>query len=123
MLKELLEDGERALVIGHADEERVVRLADAAAPTSRCAPATRCCCEPRSGYVYERIPKSEVEELVLEEVPDIDYSDIGGLADADRGRSATPSSCPTCTRTCSASTSCARPRASCCTARPAAARR
>ena len=36
--------------------------------------------EPRSGYVYERIPKSEVEELVLEEVPDIDYSDIGGLA-------------------------------------------
>ena len=36
--------------------------------------------EPRSGYVYERIPKSEVEELVLEEVPDIDYADIGGLA-------------------------------------------
>ena len=36
--------------------------------------------EPRSGYVYEKIPKSEVEELVLEEVPDIDYTDIGGLA-------------------------------------------
>ena len=36
--------------------------------------------EPRSGYVYERIPKSEVEELVLEEVPDIDYTNIGGLA-------------------------------------------
>src|SRR5918912_1497287 len=36
--------------------------------------------ESRSGYVYERIPKSEVEELVLEEVPDIDYSDIGGLS-------------------------------------------
>ncbi len=36
--------------------------------------------EPRSGYVYERIPKSEVEELVLEEVPDIDYTDIGGLS-------------------------------------------
>jgi proteasome-associated ATPase len=35
--------------------------------------------EPRSGYVYERIPKSEVEELVLEEVPDIDYTSIGGL--------------------------------------------
>ncbi len=33
----------------------------------------------RSGYVYERVPKSEVEELVLEEVPDIDYTDIGGL--------------------------------------------
>jgi proteasome-associated ATPase len=36
--------------------------------------------ETRSGYAYERIPKSEVEELVLEEVPDIDYGDIGGLA-------------------------------------------
>ena len=36
--------------------------------------------DPRSGFVYERIPKSEVEELVLEEVPDIDYTDIGGLA-------------------------------------------
>jgi proteasome-associated ATPase len=35
--------------------------------------------EPRSAYAYERIPKSEVEELVLEEVPDIDYTDIGGL--------------------------------------------
>jgi proteasome-associated ATPase len=33
----------------------------------------------RTGYVYERIPKSEVEELVLEEVPDVDYEDIGGL--------------------------------------------
>src|SRR6185437_8521332 len=36
--------------------------------------------EPRSGYVYEKIPKSEVEELILEEVPDIDYTDIGGLS-------------------------------------------
>ena len=36
--------------------------------------------EPRSGFVYERIPKSEVEELILEEVPDIDYADIGGLS-------------------------------------------
>src|SRR6202041_1723653 len=35
--------------------------------------------EPRSGYVYERIPKAEVEELILEEVPDISYHDIGGL--------------------------------------------
>ena len=35
--------------------------------------------EPRSGYVYEKIPKAEVEELILEEVPDISYHDIGGL--------------------------------------------
>src|SRR5438309_1744160 len=35
--------------------------------------------DPRAGFVYERIPKAEVEELVLEEVPDIAYEDIGGL--------------------------------------------
>ena len=38
-------------------------------------------CDVRAGYVYEVIPKSEVEELVLEEVPDIRYQDIGGLGD------------------------------------------
>ncbi|MBD0737576.1 proteasome ATPase [Streptomyces sp. CBMA29] len=77
-LKEVLEDGERALVIGHTDEERVVRLAepllDGALRTGDAL-----LLEPRSGYVYERVPKSEVEELVLEEVPDIDYRQIGGL--------------------------------------------
>ncbi|HEV2343827.1 MAG TPA: proteasome ATPase [Actinocrinis sp.] len=79
MLKELLEDGERALVIGHTDEERVVRLAEPLLDkVIRAGDALLL--EPRSGYVYERVPKSEVEELVLEEVPDIDYSDIGGLS-------------------------------------------
>jgi proteasome-associated ATPase len=79
MLKELLEDGERALVISHADEERVVRLADPLrASTLRIGDSLLL--EPRSGYVFERIPKAEVEELILEEVPDIVYSDIGGLA-------------------------------------------
>ncbi len=79
MLKELLEDGERALVISHADEERVVRLADPLrASTLRSGDSLLL--EPRSGYVFERIPKAEVEELILEEVPNIVYSDIGGLA-------------------------------------------
>lgn len=79
MLKELLADGERALVIAQADEERVVRLAS---PLLDIALRTgdSLLLEPRSGYVYEKIPKSEVEELVLEEVPDIDYTQIGGLA-------------------------------------------
>ncbi|MER6505040.1 proteasome ATPase [Streptomyces sp. NPDC001455] len=79
-LKEILEDGERALVIGHTDEERVVRLAEPLlAITIR--PGDALLLEPRSGYVYEVVPKSEVEELVLEEVPDIDYDRIGGLGD------------------------------------------
>ena len=78
-LKELLDDGNRALVVGHTDEERVVMLADSLLDVPIKA-GDSLLLETRSGYVYERIPKSEVEELVLEEVPDIDYSDIGGLA-------------------------------------------
>ncbi|HEX8081825.1 MAG TPA: proteasome ATPase [Jatrophihabitans sp.] len=79
MLKEILEGGDRALVIGHTDEERIVHIAD----VLRGSPlrvGDSLLLEPRSSYVYERIPKSEVEELVLEEVPDIDYTDIGGLS-------------------------------------------
>ena len=79
MLKELLEDGDRALVISHADEERVVRLAEPLRD-SVLRGGDSLLLEPRSGYVYERIPKAEVEELILEEVPDITYSDIGGLS-------------------------------------------
>jgi proteasome-associated ATPase len=79
MLKEVLADGDRALVIGHTDDERIARIAE----PLRDAPlraGDSLLFESRSGYVYERIPKSEVEELILEEVPDIDYQSIGGLA-------------------------------------------
>jgi len=84
MLKELLaphegETARRALVLNHTDEERVVMLADSLADTPVKA-GDSLLLDSRSGYAYERIPKSEVEELVLEEVPDIDYGDIGGLA-------------------------------------------
>jgi proteasome-associated ATPase len=78
MLKEVLADGERALVISHADEERIVRLA-APLLDATLRGGDSLLLEPRSGYVYERIPKAEVEELILEEVPDIAYTDIGGL--------------------------------------------
>jgi proteasome-associated ATPase len=77
MLKELL-DGGRALVLGHTDEERVVRLADSLSGTPIRA-GDSLLVDTRTSYAYERIPKSEVEELVLEEVPDVQYEDIGGL--------------------------------------------
>jgi len=77
-LKEVLADGERALVQGHTDEEKVVRLADPLLDEPlRIGEALLV--EPRSNWAYERVPRAEVEELVLEEVPDIDYTQIGGL--------------------------------------------
>ncbi|MFI5915309.1 proteasome ATPase [Dactylosporangium sp. NPDC051541] len=79
MLKEVLEGGDRALVVSHADEERIVYLAQSLADQPIRA-GDSLMIEPRSAYAYERIPKSEVEELVLEEVPDVDYHDIGGLS-------------------------------------------
>jgi proteasome-associated ATPase len=78
MLKEFLADGDRVLVIANADEERVVRLAEPLRDVTLRA-GDSLLLDGRSGYVYERVPKSEVEELVLEEVPDIDYESIGGL--------------------------------------------
>jgi proteasome-associated ATPase len=76
-VKELL-GPDRALVVGRGDEERVVRLAGQVKDGSvRVGDALTV--EARSGFVFERVPRAEVEDLVLEEVPDIDYADIGGL--------------------------------------------
>jgi len=76
-LKEIL-DANRAVVVGHSDEERVVSLADPLL-TQHLRAGDSLLMDPKSGYVFERLPKPEVEELVLEEVPDITYADIGGL--------------------------------------------
>jgi len=78
MLKEVFADGERALVIAHADEERVVKLAEPLRGVPLRA-GDSLMLDTRSGYAYEKIHKAEVEELVLEEVPDISYEEIGGL--------------------------------------------
>ncbi|MDQ1723069.1 MAG: proteasome-associated ATPase [Frankiaceae bacterium] len=78
-LMEVLEGGDRALVRSHADEEKVVLLANPLLD-GPLRTGDSLLIEPRSGFAYERIPKAEVEELVLEEVPDIDYSQIGGLS-------------------------------------------
>ncbi|MFC5999842.1 proteasome ATPase [Quadrisphaera sp. GCM10027208] len=76
-LKEVLDDG-RALVVAHTDEERVVRLA-APLLEQRLRVGDALTVDTRAGYAYEKVPRAEVEELVLEEVPDIEYEDIGGL--------------------------------------------
>jgi len=76
-LREVIGD-DRALVVGHADEERVVHLAAPLLGTGL-KPGDSLLVDTKAGYAYERVPKAEVEDLVLEEVPDVSYSDIGGL--------------------------------------------
>ena len=78
--KELLEDGERALVTGRADEERVAELADSLKGIY-IRPGDHLLMDARSGLLVEKVPRPEVEELVLEEVPDVSYDDVGGLDD------------------------------------------
>ncbi|MDX1872832.1 proteasome ATPase [Mycolicibacterium sp. 120266] len=100
-LREILSDGHRALVVGHADEERIVWLAEPLVAAEflpegvdvavadelnglddqprKLRPGDSLLVDTKAGYAFERIPKAEVEDLVLEEVPDVAYSDIGGL--------------------------------------------
>ena len=79
-LKEILEDGIRAVVIGRSDEERVCELADAIRGIHlRSGDLLRL--DPRTNLLLEKLEQPEVEHLLLEEVPDISYSDIGGLDD------------------------------------------
>jgi proteasome-associated ATPase len=76
-LKDLLE-GNRALVTLHFDEEKVAELGEPLL-AERLSVGDHLLYDPRSGCVIEKLPKSEAEELVLEEVPDVDYARIGGL--------------------------------------------
>ena len=95
-LREVLADGHRALVVGHADEERIVWLAEPLVAEDlpdgvpdadddddtrprKLRPGDSLLVDTKAGYAFERIPKAEVEDLVLEEVPDVSYQDIGGL--------------------------------------------
>ncbi|NOX23108.1 MAG: proteasome ATPase [Actinobacteria bacterium] len=78
-VKEILSDN-RVVVLVHGDDEKVVDLAGSLEPGMiRAGDNVRM--DTRSNLVFERIPRPEVEELVLEEVPDITYEEIGGLGD------------------------------------------
>ncbi len=76
-LKELLE-GDRALIISHADEERVAHVSEPLRDIPMRA-GDHLLFDTKSGYVLEKLPKPEVDELILEEIPDITYEDVGGL--------------------------------------------
>jgi proteasome-associated ATPase len=77
-LKEVMEDRHRAIVYGRADEERVVELSDELAGV-KLRTGDALLMDVRSQLLIEKLPRPEVEELVLEEVPDITYADVGGL--------------------------------------------
>ncbi len=77
-LKELIDDGHRAVIVGRADEERVVELAASLVGT-RLRAGDAVLLDSRATLILERLPRPEVEELVLEEVPDVTYADVGGL--------------------------------------------
>jgi proteasome-associated ATPase len=78
ILKEVLEEG-RAIVTLRADEDKVGIVADPLRAI-KLKVGDHILMDGKSGYLLEKLPKSEVEDLALEEVPDINYEDIGGLA-------------------------------------------
>jgi proteasome-associated ATPase len=75
-VKQLI-DGDRAVLIGRGDEEVVAILASTVKGHLRAGDPVLY--DPKSGYALELLPKEEVEEVILEEIPDITYDDIGGL--------------------------------------------
>jgi len=77
-LKEVLPGQKRAIVIGRADEERVVEMTDQLARTPLRS-GTSLLLDTRADLLLEELPNPEVEDLVLEEVPDVSYADVGGL--------------------------------------------
>jgi len=72
--------GRRAVVLGHTDDERVVTLSE---PLRRetLKVGDNILVDPRTQYAFEKMPKSAVEEVALEEVPDVTYDRIGGLGE------------------------------------------
>jgi proteasome-associated ATPase len=76
---DMLGDG-RAIVLGHADEERVVMLSEPLR-RERLKVGDHILIDPRTQYAFEKMPKSTVEEVALEEVPDVTYEQIGGLGE------------------------------------------
>ena len=77
-VKEVLDGGNRAVVVGRTDEERVVEMTIGLHDSGlRSGDSVRV--DERSGILLERLPRPEVEDLVLEQIPNETYEDVGGL--------------------------------------------
>jgi len=70
----------RVIALGHTDDERVITLSDPLRRESLKV-GDHILYDPRTHYAFEKMPKSSVEEVVLEEIPDVTYEHIGGLGD------------------------------------------
>ncbi len=69
---------DRAIISLHGDEERVAEIAEPLQDT-KLSVGDVLLLDNKSGLVLEKLPKAEVEEVILEEIPDVTYTDIGGL--------------------------------------------
>ena len=78
-VREPMTDG-RVVVLAHADEEKVLNRAETMSDV-KLRPGDYVRIDTKTGLILEKMERPEVEELVLEEVPDITYEDVGGLAD------------------------------------------
>jgi proteasome-associated ATPase len=70
----------RVMVLGHTDDERVITIAEPLRGENLKV-GDHLLYDPRTQYGFEKMPKSAVEEVVLEEIPDVTYERIGGLGD------------------------------------------
>ncbi|MFQ3316047.1 MAG: proteasome-associated ATPase [Candidatus Poriferisodalaceae bacterium] len=77
-VKEILDDQERAVISGRGDDEKVVELAEHLREKQLRA-GDYLLLDSRANVAIERLPRPELEDLLLEEVPDVSYEDIGGL--------------------------------------------
>ncbi len=78
-VRETLDDG-RVMIIAHADEEKVLQRSEAMADVYlRAGDYVRI--DSKTSLILEKMERPEIEELVLEEVPDVTYAEVGGLAD------------------------------------------
>src|SRR5690606_9777074 len=77
IVREVLDDL-RVLVVARGEDERVVELMGGDAKR-RLHEGDTVIMDPVSGFAFDKVDRTGVEALVLEEIPEVDYQQIGGL--------------------------------------------